>query len=153
LTRTGWYILLVRQGFEETIKQSIDEMMQELAIEEILISEDLSGYVFVRSTEISHSSINCLLSLRGVLKFLGMKHVDGRKTPKKFSNFEIKKLKIQQPKCSKEIFKVGDCVIIKHGDLCDIEGSIVEIKKRIVKIKPSIFHKIVKVRIQDIEPI
>jgi transcription antitermination factor NusG len=151
MKRTGWYILLTKQGFESSIKDSVCDCMKELCIEEVLISEEFSGYVFIRSIEISQQCVRFLLSVDGVLKFLGKKYVNGKILPQRFKNYEINKLKLQTKKRTNETFQIGDQVIIKQGDLADIEGQIIEIKKRIVKIKPTIFHKIVRAKIQDIE--
>lgn len=151
MKRTGWYILLVKQGFETSIKESLDKSLEDLQIEEVLVSEDLSGYVFIRSIEILHESLHNFLNLNGALRFLGSKRIEGKVTLKRFCNSEINRLSIRPIKHVKGKYHIGDQVIIRHGDLADIEGKIVEIKKRIVKIKPIIFHKIVRARLQDIE--
>jgi transcription antitermination factor NusG len=151
MKRLGWYILLAKQGFENSIKEDIHICKEEFSIEDILVSEELSGYVFIRSIEISNDCLHFLLSINGVVKFLGKKHENGKTLLQKFSNSEIDKLRLQPKKNMREVFQIGDQIIIKRGDLADIEGRIIEIKKRIVKIQPTIFHKVVRARIQDIE--
>lgn len=148
----AWYILIVRPGFEQTINEQLILKQEELCIQESYVSSDLSGYIFIRSIEISSRHANNFLVFDGVIKFLGTKNSG----PQKFTTSQINKLKIDNIiiKPSKSTnFKVGDFVIIKHGDLSDIDGEIIEIRKRIVRIKPSVFSKIVKTRIQDIEHI
>lgn len=142
MKRSSWYILLVRQGFENTIKQQLVERKKDLQIEEITISEELSCYIFIRTCEVPNSSF--YLDIDGTLKFLGTKNV-----PQKFSNADISKLSDEPEK--KFVFQVGNQVIVKKGDLCDIQGEIISLGKRIVRIKPAIFHKIIKVNVQDIE--
>lgn len=148
----SWYILLVRQGFEQYIKEQLISKQKNLAFQEIFISEELSGYVFIRSTTILPQQANHFLVFEGTLKFLGTK----KEGPQKFTTAQIRKLSVsnvelKQTKSS--LFKTGDHVIIKQGDLSDIDGVIVEIRKRIVKIKPLYFDKVVKSRVQDIEHI
>jgi transcription antitermination factor NusG len=146
----SWYILIVRQGFEVFVRNQLISRQKELPLEEVVISQDLSGYVLIRSTEITSQNAGSFLIYDGVLKFLGTKS-----QPQKFTNRQIKKIsfsvseEVVSPVKSK--FKLGDCVIVKQGDLADISGEIVELGRRIVKIKPAILRKIVKVRIRDID--
>lgn len=150
---SNWYILIVQQGYELTIKQKIEETSIEYPVEEVEVTVDMPGYVFIRSVYMCQQSVRKFLSLDGSIKFLGLKK-NNVFIPKKFSNREISKLSVhQQTVTVKKVFCVGDYIIIKRGDLADIQGQIIEIKKRIVKIKPTIFHKIVRTRIQDIESI
>jgi transcription antitermination factor NusG len=148
--KNGWYILLVRQGFENSIKEQLEHFSKELKIDEILVSDELTGYIFIRTIEISSERIAKIQNLDGFLRFLGTKKVEGFYIPQLFGSRAINKLN-KQPKPQEKKFKLGDLVVIKQGDLSDIQGEIVEIKKRIVKIKPEFFHKIVRVKIQDIE--
>lgn len=144
----AWYILLVQQGFEQFVKEQLNSRQKELFFNEIQTSEDYSGYVFVRSNELSQQQVKSFLVVEGALKFLGSK-----KNPQKFTTLQIKKLNVSNTELKPKntpIFKIGDHVIIKHGDLADIDGEIVELKKRIVKIRPTFFSKIVKARVQDI---
>jgi len=142
--RACWYILLVKQGFEQTIRDQLIDKQKELGFNEVTISEDLSGYVFIRSIEIKQ--VGNYLVFDGTLRFLGSK----KEGPKKFSTSQINKLNVE-PKKQYVEYKKGDHVIIKHGDLSDIDGIIVEIRKRVVKIRPAVLDKIVKVRVRDIE--
>ncbi|MDD5650315.1 MAG: hypothetical protein PHF86_07865 [Candidatus Nanoarchaeia archaeon] len=144
----AWYILLVHQGFEQLIKEQLSSKQKELSFSEISISNELSGYVFIRSIEIDQQSAKSFLATEGTLKFLGP-----NKHPQKFTTAQIKKLNVAdvELKAQRQTeFKIGDHVIIKHGDLADIDGVIIELRKRIVKIRPSYFSKIVKARVQDI---
>jgi transcription antitermination factor NusG len=153
MTKSSWYILIVQQGYEPTIKQKIEETNIDYPIEEVAITIDMPGYVFIRSAEMCQQSVRKFLSLDGSIKFLGSKK-NNIFIPEKFNNRDINKLSIHpETIIIKKSFCVGDFIIIKRGDLADIQGQIIEIKKRIVKIKPTIFHKIVRTRIQDIEPI
>jgi transcription antitermination factor NusG len=151
MKRTGWYILLVRQGFELNIQQQFNSMMKELCIDEVLISPNLSGYVFVRSIEIPHHLLSTFLNFDGVLRFLGLKKIEGKNIPKRFSNSEISKLSLQPKKQVNVKFRIGDKVIIRHGDLVDIQGEIIELGKRTAKIKSTMFQKVVRTKVQDIE--
>lgn len=146
MKRSGWFILLVRQGFEVVVKEQLSTKTKELHIEEVLISNELPGYVFIRSIEIPHNLIYEFTNLDGVFKFLGVK----KNQPQKFCNSEINKLRIPQKK-QKCVFQIGDHVIIKQGDLADIQGDIIELGKRVVKIKSTMFKKIVRSKIQDID--
>jgi transcription antitermination factor NusG len=144
----AWYILLVNPGFEHTIKEQLLQKQKELSFQEVLISDEHLGYVFVRSIEINQQDIKGFLAIESTLRFLGTK-----KCPEKFTTAQIKKLSVAnvELKPTKQIqFKVGDHVVVKNGDLADIDGEIVELKKRVVKIKPVYFQKIIKVKIQDI---
>jgi len=141
MKRSGWYILLVKQGYELQIKDQLVKKLNEFCIEEVLVSDQLSGYVFIRSIK---TPFNYHSELDGALKFLGSNRI-----PKKFCNKEIERLSLCPKK--KTEFHVGDHVIVKKGDLSDIQGEIVKIGKRIVKIKPEFFEKIVRTRVQDIE--
>lgn len=146
----SWYILLVRQGFEQTVRDQLITNQKHLDFCEVFISQELSGYVFIRSNEILQSHVNSFLVFNGVLKFLGTK----KEGPQKFSTAQIKQLNttdVPLKKKKNEDFKKGDHVVIKHGDLSNIDGVIVDIKKRVVKIQPVYFEKIVKARIQDID--
>lgn len=148
----SWYILLVRQGFEQYIKEQLISKQKNLAFQEVFTSEELSGYIFIRSTTISLQQVSHFLVFEGTLKFLGTK----KEGPQKFTTAEIKKLSVTDVELKQtkpSLFKTGDHVIIKQGDLSNIDGIIVEIRKRVVKIKPSYFDKIVKSRVQDIEHI
>lgn len=141
MKRSGWYVLLVKQGYELQIKDQLVKKLKELCIEEVLVSDEFSGYVFIRSIK---APFNYHLELDGALKFLSSSH-----QPKKFCNKEIERLSLCPKK--KIDFHIGDHVIVKKGDLADIQGQIVKIGKRIVKIKPEFFEKIVRTRVQDIE--
>lgn len=141
MKRSGWYILLVKQGFELQIKDQLVKKIKEFCIEEVLTSEEFTGYVFIRSI---NPPSNYHLELEGTLKFLGTK-----KCPQRFCNSEINRLSLIPNK--KVEFHIGDHVIVKKGDLENIEGQIVKLGKRIVKIKPMFFQKIVKTRVQDID--
>jgi len=151
--RSSWAILLVKQGFEQYVYNQIVSKQTELFVDDVFVSNDLTGYIFIRSIEMSSQSICQLLTLEGSLKFLGEKNG----SIKKFTNGQINNLNMQitslsthQSNKTLTSFKLGDKVVIKHGDLSDIEGVIVEISKRVVKIKPSIFPKIIKARVKDI---
>ena len=153
MKRSNWIILLVKQGFEQYVYSQIVSKQKELSIDDVFISNDLTGYIFVRSIEMSSQNIGHLLSFEGSLKFLGEKNG----SIKKFTNGQINNLNMHITSLntcpSQKVltsFKLGDKVVIKHGDSSDIEGIIVEIRKRVVKIKPSIFPKIVKARVKDI---
>jgi len=148
----SWYILLVRQGFEQYIREQLVSKQKSLAFQEVFTSEELSGYIFIRSTTILPQQVSNFLVFEGVLKFLGTK----KEGPQKFTTAQIKKLSVTDVELKQtkpSLFKTGDHVIIKQGDLSNIDGIIVEIRKRVVKIKPSYFDKIVKSRVQDIEHI
>lgn len=147
-----WYILLVRQGFEHYICDKLLSKKEDLDFQEAYTTEDLSGYVFIRSTMISLQQSSHFLAFDGTIKFLGT----NKNSIRNFTSSQIKKMNVsdvelKSVKTTK--YKVGDHVIIKNGDLSDISGEIVkiEIRKGIVKIKPEYFQKIVKSRIQDIE--
>lgn len=153
MKRSSWAILLVKQGFEQYVYNQIVSKQTELFVDDVFVSNDLTGYIFIRSIEMSSQSICQLLTLEGSLKFLGEKNG----SIKKFTNGQINNLNMQitslsthQSNKTLTSFKLGDKVVIKHGDLSDIEGVIVEISKRVVKIKPSIFPKIIKARVKDI---
>ena len=143
-----WYILLVKQGYEQFILNQLKEKEDDLMVDELKINKKLSGYIFIRSIEISKQQAVEFLSFEGVIKFLGMK----KNGPKKFSNSQIKTLNKEEKQESEiKFFKIGDYVIIKQGDLSGIEGYILEIKKRIVKIKSIFFQKVIKIKLRDIE--
>lgn len=148
----SWYILLVRQGFEQYVKNQLISKQKELGFKEVFSSVGSTGYVFFRSTLVSSQQINLFLVFDGVLKFLGSKK-DG---PQKFTTSQIKKLNVVdvELKLTKTVkFKIGDHVIIKRGDLSDIDGIIIEIRKPIVRLKSSYFQRIVKSNIKDIKHI
>ena len=151
MKKSGWYILLVRQGFEVSIKNRLLAKKEELNIDDVLVSDDLSSYIFINCVDINQNTYHSFLCFEGVIKFLGMKRVEGKNVPQQFSTKDINKLSEQPKPEQKTTFQLGDQVKIKQGDLADIEGELVEIGKRIVKIKPVIFQKIVRARIQDIE--
>jgi len=139
---------LIKQGYEKYIKNKLSNFKQ-LDIEEILLLEDFPGYIFIRSIKISECLQKEILLFEGTLKFLGKRNNE----IKEFSGSEIscffKKEKAKEvPK-----FKIGDYVVIKNGDLSDIDGVIIEIKSSFVKIKPEFFHKTIKVKLQDIQHI
>lgn len=142
----------MRQGFEQYIREQLISKQKNLAFQEVFTSEELSGYIFIRSTTILPQQVSHFLVFEGVLKFLGTK----KEGPQKFTTAQIKKLSVSDVELKQtkpSLFKTGDHVIIKQGDLSNIDGIIVEIRKRVVKIKPSYFDKIVKSKIQDIEHI
>ena len=146
----SWYILLVRQGFEQLIRDQLISKQKELACQEVHTSNELTGYIFIRSIEITLKHANSFLAFDGTIRFLGTK----KEGPQRFTSSQIKKLNVADVDLKpirQSSFKLGDHVMITRGDLSDIDGDIVEIRKRIVKIKPSYFQKIVKSRVQDIE--
>lgn len=144
--RLGWYILLVRQGFEQLVREQLLLNKDLLDFKDVVIQSDLSCYVFIRTTEIKNQA-NYLVD--GTLKFLGSK----KEGPKKFTTEQIRKLDISGVVLKKERpnFKKGDHVIIKKGDLSDIDGVVIEVGKRILKIKPTYLQKIIKIKIQDVD--
>ena len=146
--RLTWYVLLVRQGYEQTVKNQINQKKTELNIKEVITSNELTGYILIHSYEITKSQSDCLLVFDGVLKFIGTKKYG----PKKFSTVQIKKLSLENTDLNKEksVFKKGDFIIIEKGDFSDISGEIVDIRKKIVRIKPEFLDRIIQVNIKDI---
>jgi transcription antitermination factor NusG len=152
MKRQDWCILLVRTGFEQIIKDQFLSKKDEYQIEDIACSNEFPGYLFIKS-EIVDSSF---LEIENTIKLLGRTRcvVNGKKVVRaqRFSNSEINKLSLIRIETKRHInIEIGDNVIVRKGDLADISGKVIEIKKRIVKIKPDLFHKIIKVRVQDVE--
>ena len=158
-SKLGWYVLVVRSGFEETILKELLSKKIDFGINEIMFSVSFSGYLFIQM-EVEPSSFSGILETENVIKFLGEKkeYIEGRKVslPKQITYKEALKLKEVKDENlnidTKEVqFKIGDFVVVKQGDLTDVQGKIVDIKKRFVRIKPEMFtNKVVKVRLQDI---
>jgi transcription antitermination factor NusG len=138
---------LVRQGFESLVKEQLLSKQKYLKFKEVM-TNDLPGYVFVRTKEIK-DQVNDYLVFDGVLKFLGI----SREGPQEFTTEQIRNLNVSNIELKREhrSFKKGDHVIIKKGDLADIDGTVVEVRKRVLRIQPAIFHKIIKVRVQDVD--
>jgi len=154
--KLDWYILLVHQGFEETIKEQLLQNQKKLEFKEVYTTEELPGYVFIRSKEIVKRNVSNYLIFDGVLKFLGVQ----KQGLQKFTTSQIKNLNISEIELKKisPLFKKGDHVVIKKGDLADIDGTIVEISKgkKILKLKPVFFQNflkniIIRVKVQDVD--
>lgn len=145
--RSRWYILLVRQGFESLVKEQLLSKQKYLKFKEVM-TNDLPGYIFVRTKEIK-DRVNDYLVFDGVLKFLGI----SKEGPQEFTTEQIRNLNVSNIELKREqrSFSKGDHVIIKKGDLADIDGTVVEVRKRVLRIQPAIFHKIIKVRVQDVD--
>lgn len=147
-----WCILLVRQGYENFVYKQINSNKKTLKFIEITLLNDAYGYVFIRTSENSLIWSKKFLQFEGVIKFIGSK----KSGPQKFTQEDIKKLdtsEVELKPQKKSNFKKGDYVIIKQGDLSDIEGEIIEIANKNVKIKPLFFPRIVQTTISDIEMI
>jgi transcription antitermination factor NusG len=155
MKRLNWYILLVRTGFEQQIKEQLVLRKLEFKIDEVALSCEFPGYIFIKSKFKDNNTYN-FLEIENTIKLLGKKTciVNGKRMiqPEMFSSEQIEKLSLVKDQQTKKIaITVGDNVIVKKGDLVDIQGRVVEIKKRIIKIQPDLFQKIIKVSIQDVE--
>jgi transcription antitermination factor NusG len=160
---SAWYILTVVPGYEDFVRKEII-CNKHLVSKNIVTSKFFSGYVFLK-IELNKCNLSDFFDIDGTVDFLGKKNifVKGKKItiPEEISKRKISKMlgivedcyeqKIK-PNCIK--FEIGDEVIINSGDLSGIQGIIVDLKKRIVRIKPNIFLnnlKLIKVKTKDIE--
>jgi len=138
--RSGWYILLVKPGYENNIRSLLLSKRITLSIRSVVVS---NGYIFIRSSKINASNFLCY---EGALKFLGVT----KEGPRQYTDKEIQNIN-REPKKQVKCFKIGDHVIVKKGDLSDIEGDIISISKKIVRIKSLLFEKLIRTNVCDID--
>jgi len=159
----AWYTLIITPGYEQYVKKQLNEK-KELKVSSIEISKSFVGYVFVK-IDLKLENLSKFFEIEGTLNFLGKKCavVNGKKVvvPEEISRRQITRIMNTAEKTEvieeekEECFRIGDCVCIKQGDFANIQGKIIELKKRTVRIRPDFFlnSKLIKVNIKDIESI
>jgi transcription antitermination factor NusG len=170
-----WYALVVYMGKEKEIRQKLlavpglnisdtvipenlfDKTDDDLGVEAFELYQYYLGYMFINFT-LSLDTYHRVLEVPSVYRFLG--ELVKTKThfiyiPSKVKEKEIDIVKNylsgkKYLKCLK--FKPHDNVLIKKGDLADIQGSIIEVGKTHVKILPNstFFTKTIIVPIENV---
>jgi len=169
-----WYVMQVRAGRELEIKKKLVGEENDYKIKDLIIPEAIEvehdlvddddknrykmflGYIFIKIC-LDYSKYTDILSIEDIYRFLGSLYKKEKnliyipsfvperevKNVKKYLNYQTKISK-------KNLFKIGDTVIIKDGDLANLEGVIIEIKNDNAKINPRLFQKPVRVSINKL---
>jgi transcription antitermination factor NusG len=154
-----WYTLCVCSGFEKYVQRKIvsNKLVDSKSI---LLSESMPGYLFLKF-ELTPDLLANFLDVEGTVKFLGKKTISLKKReiiiPEAITKKQILKIFNVENELAEDNeqydYKINDEIYIKNGDLSGIQGTIVELKKHFVRIKPKNFvnnERLIKVSLKDI---
>ena len=153
-----WYVMAVRMGKEPYVKQKILSNNDEFEVKDFLtpeppavktnfifLDEDINerykwllGYLFIK-IKLDYTRYYKILSIDNVYRFL---FFSGSSTPANVNEDQIDSLRDyltgKNSNKKKSMFNLGQEVVIKSGDLADIQGKILQLTKTHVTILPSI---------------